>query len=76
MSTRGALSIALPGTPPPSVRVALREVAEQRLETNLDTLIIEPDEMRVLLLWRAHLTLPKAAHDVREIEVTAALPAR
>jgi hypothetical protein len=71
VNPRGALSFALPGVPAPAVRVALRSGADQRLETNLDTVIVEPDEMRVLLFWRVYLTLPTGPHDVGAIEVTA-----
>jgi hypothetical protein len=49
----------------------VRGGVDQRLQTNLDTVIVEPDEMRVLLLWRAHLVLPTGPHDVKAIEVTA-----
>jgi hypothetical protein len=76
VTPRGGLSFALPGAEPPAVRVGLRDGADQRLETNLDTVIIEPDEMRVLLFWRAHLTLRTGPHDVGAIEVTAALHPR
>lgn len=65
---RGTLSFSLPGLPPPGLRVALTNGSEQRLATNLDTVIIEPDEMRVLLLWRTHLPLRTGPHDVRAIE--------
>jgi hypothetical protein len=68
----GSLSFALPGATPPDVRVAVRDGADRRLRTNLDTVIVEPDEMRVLLFWRAHLALPTGPHDVAAIEVTAA----
>jgi hypothetical protein len=72
----GALSFALPAAPRPLVRVALRDRADQRLETNLDTVIVEPDEMRVLLFWRANVALPTGPHDVAAIEVSAAPPPR
>jgi len=37
---------------------------------NLDTIIIEPDERRVQMLWRAHLILRNGPHDVRAVETT------
>ncbi len=37
----------------------------------LDTVIIEPDQMRVLLLWRGHLTLRTGPHDVKEVVAEA-----
>ena len=37
---------------------------------NLDTVLIEPDESRVVLLWRAVFPCDKKALKIREIEVT------
>ncbi len=68
----GGLAFALPGVPPPRARVALRDGADQTLQTVLDTVIIEPDEARVMLLWRAHLALRTGPHDVTAIELEAA----
>ena len=76
VTPRGSLSFTLPGAPPPAVRVTLRGGSDQRLQTRLDTVIVEPDEMRVLLLWRANLTLATGPHDVGAIEVTASPPPR
>jgi hypothetical protein len=75
VTPRGPLSFLLPGVPPPAVRVSVRGGADRQLETRLDTVIVEPDEMRVMLFWRALLALPTGPHDVRAIEVTAT-PAR
>ena len=71
MTSAGALAFTLPGAPPPRVRVALRGGEDRRLETALDTVIVEPDELRVMLLWRAHLPLRSGPHDVAAIEVAA-----
>ena len=60
---------ALPGTPSPVVVVGMRAGALARMETALDTVIIEPDERRVQLVWRGHVRLRSGAHDVRAIEV-------
>jgi hypothetical protein len=68
-SPRGTLSFTLPGTPPPGVRVVLTSGSEQHLTTNLDTVIVEPDDMHVLLFWRAHIILRTGPHDVAAIEV-------
>jgi hypothetical protein len=59
----------LPARPAPSVRVRLRVGPVAQIETVLDTLIIEPDEGRVQLLWRGHLRLRSGPHDVRAVEV-------
>jgi hypothetical protein len=74
VTATGGISFTLPGVPPPCARVALRSGGDQRLETVLDTVIIEPDEPRVMLFWRAHLPLPSGPHDVTAIEVAAPGP--
>ncbi|MEZ6138543.1 MAG: DUF2169 domain-containing protein [Pirellulaceae bacterium] len=65
----GRLSFQLPGVPPPKVRVQLRGLPDVLLQTNLDTVIINTDEMLLLLLWRAHVPLRSGPHDVAAIEV-------
>ncbi len=67
----GRLPFALPGLPPPSVRVRLSDGAPQAVGMALDTVIIEPDERRVLLLWRGHLGLRTGPHDVKEVVAEA-----
>jgi hypothetical protein len=75
---RGTLSFMLPAQSPPGVRVVLRGASEQRLTVaaNLDTVIVEPDQLRVLLLWRAHIVLRTGPHDLAAIEVSAEAPLR
>jgi hypothetical protein len=73
MTPQGTLRFALPGVPPAWVRVVLA-AGEQALCTNLDTVIIEPDERRVLLLWRACVPLATGPHDVKALEVTSEQP--
>ena len=63
------LTFRLPGEPPPRVTVAQRGVSDQALEAHLDTVIVDTDEMRVLLLWRAHTLTPAGPHSVRSIRV-------
>jgi hypothetical protein len=66
-----ALSFALPGVPPPSVRVVVVDGGDAKsLPMNLDTVIIEPDDGRVVLLWRGNVALRTGPHDVREIELS------
>jgi hypothetical protein len=72
---QGTLRFALPGVPPPVVRVALRGAVARELKTELDTVIIEPDERRVLLLWRACTPVPGDPLDVTDLEVLESAPA-
>jgi hypothetical protein len=61
----------LPGVPPPSVSAILRDGRRQALAPVLDTIILEPDDQRVQLLWRSHLQLRTGPHDVVSVEVSA-----
>ncbi|HEY8927094.1 MAG TPA: DUF2169 domain-containing protein [Polyangia bacterium] len=68
-----ALSFALPGVRPPRVAVRLAgSAAPTDVLLNLDTVIVDADHPRVLLLWRGHLPLRTGPHDVRAIEVSEA----
>jgi hypothetical protein len=53
------------------VHVALADGAAQAVPMALDTVIIEPDDRRVVLLWRGNLVLRTGPHDVREIAASA-----
>jgi hypothetical protein len=65
------LRFHLPGAPPPVCDIELRGGKKEVLPTNLDTVIINTDEMLVLLLWRAHLRVTNGPHDVTSIKVRA-----
>jgi hypothetical protein len=69
-TAEGSLSFALPGLPPPRVRLSLNCGPDLDVQTNLDTVIIEPDLRRVLLLWRAQAVLRTGPHDVKAINVS------
>jgi hypothetical protein len=72
MTPDGVLGFALPGVAPPSIAVKLRAAREQAVKLELDTVIIEPDERRVMLLWRGHLQLATGPHDVAAISARVA----
>jgi hypothetical protein len=61
----------LPGIAPPVVQVTLADGPAKPVPMALDTVIIEPDEHRVMLLWRGNLVLRTGPHDVREIVASA-----
>lgn len=42
---------------------------EERPTVNLDTMIVEPDERRVILVWRTRVPLGRRLHSLREILV-------
>jgi hypothetical protein len=63
------LGFRLPGVPPPHCRVVLRGQRDTVIQTNLDTVIVNTDEMQLLLLWRAYTLLPTGPHDVSAISI-------
>jgi len=70
LSPEGVLGFSLPGVSAPSVRVSLVHGVDHRLVTALDTVIVDLDDRRLTLIWRACVPLPDGPHDVRAIEVS------
>jgi hypothetical protein len=59
----------------PAVRVTVAYALDAGTEArtaNLDTVLVEPDEMRVVVTWRAALPCDKRALRVREVRATVA----
>jgi hypothetical protein len=71
MTSGGLLEFGLPGVGAPRVHVVLQGGKDVQVPLALDTVIIEPDELRVMLLWRGHLRLPTGPHEVAEISVAS-----
>jgi len=71
ISPAGPLSFTLPGVSPPTATITMAAGAPQTVPLNLDTVIIEPDDRRVMLLWRGHLPLTRGPHDVRAVVVAS-----
>ena len=69
LSPLGQLRFALPGLPPPEVRVAVAGVPDPILDPRLDTVIVDFDNLRVSLLWRSRAKLLEGPHDVGAISV-------
>ena len=63
------LAFRLPAVPPPLCRVVLRGGREVQLQTNLDTVIVNTDDLLLMLLWRAFTLVGGGPHDVTAIEV-------
>jgi hypothetical protein len=70
-SPSGTISFNLPGVPPPECRVQLVRNRDERVQTNLDTIIINTDENVVLLIWRGCLAVRNGPHDVVSIQIRA-----
>jgi len=69
-----SLPFYLPGVPPPAVRLERFGAEDRLLDTRLDTVIIDTDEMKLSILWRTHLPLKRGPEDVRSLQVTAEVP--
>lgn len=67
----GRMSFALPGLAPPMVQVTLSDGGPHPVAMAFDTLIIEPDEKRVQMLWRGNVALRTGPHDVRTVVASA-----
>jgi hypothetical protein len=68
----GGFQGALPGIPPPSVKVSRLDVeAPEELLMRLDTVIFHCDELRVQLIWRGSTVLKQAPQDVVAVEIDA-----
>jgi len=42
---------------------------KSKVRTNLDTVVVEPDRSRILLMWRASIPLGRKIHALREVAV-------
>jgi hypothetical protein len=69
LSPHGTISFNLPGLPPPECRVQLTGRRDVRVETNLDTVIINTDENLLLLIWRGYIPVRNGPHDVVSIQI-------
>jgi hypothetical protein len=65
----GSASFELPGVAAPQVSLRLDD-GPHELSLALDTVIIEPDERRVQLLWRGHASLRTGPHELRALQVS------
>ncbi len=63
------LAFHLPMVPPPNCRVVLRGRQDRPVQMNLDTVIVNADEKKVMLLWRGFAL--GGPHDVSAIAVAA-----
>lgn len=70
-STKERLAFRLPGQKAPVITVELVGGEDAKPELYLDTVILDTDAERVLLLWRGHVVLDGGVHDVRGLKVTA-----
>jgi hypothetical protein len=69
VTAAGGLSFSLPGVGPPEVVVHHRGRGDARSGTSLDTVIVDADAGRLLLLWRAQVPVrePTAVRTIRVV---------
>jgi hypothetical protein len=65
----GRLAFRLPGIAPPECIVMLRGRNRVPLDTRLDTVIVDMDQQRLTLMWRAHVPVRNGPHDVLAVHV-------
>jgi hypothetical protein len=65
----GTLTFALPGLPPPTLRVSLFGKTDVTLTPVLDTVVLDLDARMISLLWRTRLGLASGPHDLRALDL-------
>lgn len=69
-SPQRTVALQLPGLEPPVCRFVLRDRSDVAARTSLDTLIVDLDANRVVLIWRTHLILQNGPLDLRALELS------
>lgn len=69
-SSTASLDFNLPGLPEPSLHMQSRTGAQVQQTCELDTVVINTDDMLLMLSYRAALPIPTGAHDVAKIAVS------
>ena len=69
-SPEGRLAFSLPGQPPPAVTVRFADTEDVKPAMHLDTVILDADSRELLLLWRGHVLLREAPHEVSAVQVS------
>lgn len=72
VTERERMVFHLPGIPPPGVTVSLRAGGESRVDTVLDTVLVDADRMQLVLTWRCHLAVADVPSDVRAVSLECA----
>lgn len=67
LSPEPTLDFRLPGVPAPTVRVVLRHGPDLTPSMALDTVIVDLDARRLVLLWRASVSLHDGPHALRAV---------
>lgn len=68
-SVKGQLKFHLPGTTAPEGMIIMKDETISKIDTNLDTVIINTDENVLLLLWRGHADIYDKIHEISAVKV-------
>ncbi|MGC3998844.1 MAG: DUF2169 domain-containing protein [Anaeromyxobacter sp.] len=72
VTAQGGLTFKLPGFEPPRVKVIRRNAADGTIATQLDTVIIDTDAMKLFLIWKGEVVLQREPTEVQSLEITQA----
>jgi hypothetical protein len=68
-SEQETLRFDLPGLPPPRLVIQRTRGADARPQPELDTIVIDTDEMKLHVVWRCNLMVKDGPHEVKTIKV-------
>ena len=74
LSPEGHLDFALPGVPPPNVRVSVSGTKDLEPRMLLDTIIVDLVARRLSLLWRTRMLLPRGVHSFEALKLRCDYP--
>lgn len=69
VSPQGRVAFDLPGVVPPECIVEVRGRRRISMPTALDTVVVDMDELRLSLTWRAHVPVRNGPHDILRVAV-------
>lgn len=68
-SQKGLLKFHLPGITSPEGIIILKNETTNKIDTNLDTAIINTDENILFLIWRGHVDIHEKIHEINALRV-------
>lgn len=74
VTARERWAFQLPAIAPPEVSVSWRTGGQLKIDTVLDTVLVDTDRMQVVLSWRGHLAVADVASDVSAIALACTWP--
>jgi hypothetical protein len=72
-SSSGHIRFHLPAITPPIINIMFRKRHSQEFRSNLDSVIVNTDESKLYLIWRAGFSIHGKVHDVSKLHVHGSL---